>query len=160
MPHSNPYFHPDRVPMLSHVLLAGVRARRGRVSSGAEALLAHGASFAGASAVPLRPVCRTVGKIASELISVTGDRIRFRTDRRRAACHARQIAIYVCHVALRIPQVDVAHGFGRDRTTVRHACAVVEDRRDDPVYDDFVAAVERLAVAVFEPAEGDFDAED
>jgi len=25
--------------------------------------------------------------------------------------------------------------FGRDRTTAAHACTVVEDRRDDPLFD-------------------------
>ena len=139
----NPYYRPDRVPALSHVLLADGR----RVA-------------ASVTPVPIRPVCKTVRKMTAELLGVTSDRIRFRRDRRRSECHVRQIAMYVCHVALRIPQADVAHGFGRDRTTVRHACSAVEDRRDDLVYDDFVAAVERLAIAVFEPAEGDFDAEE
>lgn len=152
MTDSNPFYQPDRVPALSHVLLAGVPAtpRNRRPAPVAPWLRPS------ATPVPLRPVCRTVRQMTSELMGVTGDRIRFRRDSRRAQCHVRQIAMYVCHVALRIPQGDVAHGFGRDRTTVRHACTVVEDRRDDLVYDDFVAAVERLAIAVFEPAEGDF----
>jgi hypothetical protein len=30
---------------------------------------------------------------------------------------------------------DVGQIFARDRTTVAHACAVIEDRRDDPVFD-------------------------
>lgn len=155
MPDINPFYRPDRVPGLSHVLLAEGRRPAGRIAS-----LSPSGPSPTATPVPIRPVCKAVGKMAVELIGVTGDRIRFRTDRRRAQCHARQIAMYVCHVALRIPQADVAHGFGRDRTTVRHACAAVEDRRDDVIYDDFVAAVERLAIAVFEPAEGTFDAED
>ncbi len=155
MPDINPFYRPDRVPGLTHVLLADGRAGP-RVAGGAAALVA----VPPATPVPLRPVCKTVGKMTAELFGVTGDRIRFRTDRRRSQCHIRQIAMYVCHVALRIPQADVAHAFGRDRTTVRHACQAVEDRRDDVVYDDFVAAVERLAIAVFEPAEGAFDGED
>lgn len=35
----------------------------------------------------------------------------------------------------------------RDRR--RLACHVVEDRRDDPVFDDFISAIERIVVAVF-----------
>lgn len=150
----NPFYRPDRVPGLSHVLLADGRRGRQAVRVSALALLPQ----APVTPVPLRPVCQMVRVMTAELLGVTGDRIRFRTDRRRSECHVRQIAMYVCHVALRIPQADVAHGFGRDRTTVRHACSAVEDRRDDAAYDDFVAAVERLAIAVFEPAEGDFDA--
>jgi hypothetical protein len=30
---------------------------------------------------------------------------------------------------------DTGRLFGRDRTTVAHACCVVEDRRDDPAFD-------------------------
>nr|WP_281978071.1 helix-turn-helix domain-containing protein [Pseudorhizobium flavum] len=83
------------------------------------------------------------------MVLLFGDRVLVRRDRRRLACHVRQIAMYVCHVALRISQTDIGEAFGRDRTTVRHACHVVEDRRDDPVFDDFISAIERIVVAVF-----------
>jgi hypothetical protein len=105
---------------------------------------------------PLRQACKVVRQMTAELLTFTVDRVQIRRERRRQQCHARQIAMYVCHVALRIPQSDVAYAFGRDRTTVRHACAAVEDRRDSPAYDDFVGAVERLALSVFQPAEGMF----
>jgi hypothetical protein len=32
--------------------------------------------------------------------------------------------------------------FGRDRTTVAHACLIVEDRRDDPVFDRILELLE------------------
>jgi len=101
------------------------------------------------AALPLKVVCRLIRQMVAELVLLLGDRVLTRRDRRRAACHARQISMYVCHVALRVPQADVAFAFGRDRSTVGHACQVVEDRRDDPVFDNFVAAVERIVVAVF-----------
>ncbi|HEX2146378.1 MAG TPA: helix-turn-helix domain-containing protein, partial [Pseudorhizobium sp.] len=75
--------------------------------------------------------------------------------RRRMACHVRQISMYVCHVALSMPQQDVGVAFGRDRTTVSHACHVVEDRRDDPFFDDFVSAIERIVVSAFGHGEAD-----
>jgi len=102
-----------------------------------------------AGAVPLKPVCRSIRQMVGELVLLFGDRFLERRDRRRLACHVRQISMYVCHVALRIPQNDIGEAFGRDRSTVRHACHVVEDRRDDPVFDDFVSATERIVVAVF-----------
>lgn len=49
--------------------------------------------------------------------------------------HARQVAMYLAHVACRLSLTDVGRMFGRDRTTVAHACAVIEDARDDPVFD-------------------------
>ncbi|WP_349433462.1 hypothetical protein [Pararhizobium sp. A13] len=57
------------------------------------------------------------------------------------------------HLCLQCRAADFAHdigyAFGRDRTTVSHACNVVEDRRDDPAFDDFVASVERVLTSVF-----------
>ncbi len=48
---------------------------------------------------------------------------------------ARQVAMYLAHVACGLSLTDVGRAFGRDRTTVAHACAVIEDRRDDLVFD-------------------------
>lgn len=105
--------------------------------------------LAGPVRVPVRTICQVVRQIAVEMIQLASDRVQARRDRRRATAHVRQIAMYVCHVALGLSQSEIGLAFGRDRTTVGHACAVVEDRRDDPAFDEFVAAVERLAVSVF-----------
>ena len=102
-----------------------------------------------AGAVPLKAVCRVIHQMVGELVLLFGDRFLERRDRRRLACHVRQISMYVCHVALRMPQNNIGEAFGRDRSTVSHACHVVEDRRDDPVFDDFVSATERIVVVVF-----------
>lgn len=101
------------------------------------------------ASLPLRNVCRIVRQMVGELVQLFGDRVMLRRDRRRLSCHVRQIAMYVCHVALRISMSDIGEAFGRDRTTVGHACHVVEDRRDDPAFDDFVSAVERIVTVVF-----------
>ncbi len=106
------------------------------------------------ASLPLRTTCRIVRQMIAEMTELTGDRIQLRRDRRRTACHVRQIAMYVCHVALEIPMNEIGDAFGRDRSTVGHACGVVEDRRDDPAFDDFVSAIERIATAVFAPARG------
>ncbi|MFB9951388.1 helix-turn-helix domain-containing protein [Rhizobium puerariae] len=101
------------------------------------------------ASLPLRTACRIVRQMVAEMVLLFGDRVMLRRDRRRIACHVRQIAMYVCHVALRISMSDIGDAFGRDRTTVSHACHVVEDRRDDPAFDEFVGAVERIVTAVF-----------
>lgn len=61
----------------------------------------------------------------------------------------RQIAMYVAHVVLQLNMGEVGRGFGRDRTTVLHACHLVEDLRDDPQFDRIVATAERVTKAVF-----------
>lgn len=95
-----------------------------------------------------RIVCMVVRQLTAELLGVVGDRAEVRRARRRASCHVRQISMYVCHVALSMPYGEIAEAFGVDRTTVSHACHVVEDRRDDAAFDTFVSTVERLAEAV------------
>lgn len=44
---------------------------------------------------------------------------------------ARQLAMYLVHTLLRQTYKEVGVLFGRDRTTVSHACARTEDRRED-----------------------------
>lgn len=61
----------------------------------------------------------------------------------------RQIAMYVAHVGLRLTQKQVGVGFARDRTTVLHACHVVEDMRDDVELDRIISHVERMVSAAF-----------
>lgn len=48
---------------------------------------------------------------------------------------ARQTAMYLAHVVGQLTLNDVAVLFGRDRTTVSHACVNIEDRRDSPLFD-------------------------
>jgi hypothetical protein len=73
----------------------------------------------------------------------------FRTARRgRApAAQARQMAMYLAHVVFGLSFTRVGSCFGRDRTTVRHACAVIEDRRDDPLQEFALAALEIALLA-------------
>jgi len=61
---------------------------------------------------------------------------------------ARQVAMYLAHVAWPITLTDVGRMFGRDRTTVAHACAVVEDERDDPSFDRALDLLEWAVTAM------------
>lgn len=63
---------------------------------------------------------------------------RCRSDTARA----RQLAMYLSHVVLGRSLTEIGDAFGRDRTTVAHACAVIEDLRDDPAFDAEVTALE------------------
>lgn len=60
---------------------------------------------------------------------------------------ARQVAMYLCHVAFAMSFEAIGRAFGRDRTTVSHACKVIEDRRDDIWFDCRMAALERACGA-------------
>lgn len=69
---------------------------------------------------------------------------------------ARQVAMYLTHVAFELSLSRVALAFARDRSTVAHACHAVEDRREDPNFDAWLSAFEhmlRAAPAPEPPAE-------
>jgi chromosomal replication initiation ATPase DnaA len=61
---------------------------------------------------------------------------------RRPIALARQTAMYLAHVVFGLTLTRVGICFGRDRTTVRHACALIEDRRDDPALEFALSALE------------------
>lgn len=55
---------------------------------------------------------------------------------------ARQVAMYLAHVAGGMSLTLVGQHFGRDRATVRHACQCVELRRDAAGFDDVLSCLE------------------
>jgi chromosomal replication initiation ATPase DnaA len=57
---------------------------------------------------------------------------------------ARQVAMYLAHVGLGLSLSEVARLFARDRRTVAHACARVEDRRDAAPFDRALDLLEGL----------------
>lgn len=61
---------------------------------------------------------------------------------------ARQAAMYLCHVGLSLSFAAIGHLFERDRTTVAHACRVIEDQRDDTLFDRRLSALERVCAVV------------
>ncbi len=59
-----------------------------------------------------------------------------------AVARARQMAMYLVHVAFAWPLGRVAAIFGRDRSTISYACRRVEDLRDDAVFDTVLQRLE------------------
>ena len=55
---------------------------------------------------------------------------------------ARQVAMYLAHVGFQLSLGAISRVFDRDRTTVAHACRVVEDGRDDVWLDCRLEALE------------------
>lgn len=54
----------------------------------------------------------------------------------------RQIAMYLMHVLLGRSLTAVGDFYRRDRTTVAHACARIEDMRDDTAFDEELCELE------------------
>jgi chromosomal replication initiation ATPase DnaA len=56
---------------------------------------------------------------------------------------ARQVAIYLAHTRLGFSYRDAGRCFRRDRTTARHACRHVEERREESRLDTLLDCLER-----------------
>ena len=75
--------------------------------------------------------CRGIESLVSAALGIALPEMRGRS-RRAPAAFARQAAMYLAHVKLGLSLSEVGVYFGRDRTTVAHACSRMEDLRDDP----------------------------
>lgn len=93
--------------------------------------------------------CDGVIDIAAALFDVSGKDLRGPGRSTLAVSRVRQIAMYVAHVTLGFTMANVGQGFGRDRTTVLHACHQIEDMREDEEFDGIVARVEQVIAAAF-----------
>jgi chromosomal replication initiation ATPase DnaA len=91
--------------------------------------------------------CQCVIDIAATMFNVNGRELRQPVRSASPICRVRQMAMYVAHVTLGYSMREVGDGFGRDRTTVLHACHQIEDLRDDAEFDAMVAAMERVVRA-------------
>ena len=96
----------------------------------------------------LRRACRVVRLITKEAGHLAGAHDIVERAQKQRLSQSRQIAMYVCHVALQFSLSEVGQAFNRDRTTVAYACRVIEDRRDDRAFDEFVASIERLSISI------------
>lgn len=94
----------------------------------------------------MAPIVREIiEQVVAAVFSVPLDELRAPTRRRARTALARQAAMYLAHVGCGINLTAVGLLFGRDRTTVAHACGRIEDRRDDP---DFDRSMEYLEAAI------------
>ena len=70
-----------------------------------------------------------------QVFGVAGDELRRASRGRANVALARQVAMYLAHVGCGLSLTEAGRLFERDRTTVAHACGVIEDRREDPLFD-------------------------
>ncbi len=87
-------------------------------------------------------VCRFVEALACAAFGVRPGEFRAASRGRAPAAFARQTAMYLAHVTVGLSLAEVGRRFGRDRTTVAHACARVEDGREDPKLERILACLE------------------
>ncbi|MHB2265931.1 helix-turn-helix domain-containing protein [Aliihoeflea sp. PC F10.4] len=89
--------------------------------------------------------CEAVIDIVSAFFNVSSKDLRNLTRSVAPVARVRQIGMYVAHTVLQVPMKHVARCFVRDRTTVQHAVALIEDLREDSDFDGIMDQVDRLA---------------
>lgn len=88
---------------------------------------------------------RLSADIVGYALGIASDDILGDTKGGAETAFARQVAMYVCYTAFEISLARVAVAFERDRSTVSHACHRIEDRRDEPQFDQWIDSLESMA---------------
>ena len=123
------------------------------------AILAESVEGAGRSRVQ-RVRCRqdrargaapVINALVSAAFAVRVCDLRASTRRGADVALARQIAMYLAHTAIGMSYAEVGRAFVRDRTTVAHACRLIEERRERPLLQAMLSELEcalsRIGVA-------------
>ena len=63
---------------------------------------------------------------------------------------ARQVVAYLMHTGLSLTLSDISVLLGRDRTTIGHACRMIEDLRDCPDFDHRLLMLEDAIATIRE----------
>jgi chromosomal replication initiation ATPase DnaA len=97
-----------------------------------------------------RPRIVIEGAVAQVFDVLMADLSQATRGRARVAL-ARQVAMYLAHISCGLSFTEVGALFARDRTTVAHACTVIEDRRDDPIFDRALELLEWVVPSLIVP---------
>ncbi|MFN3868825.1 MAG: helix-turn-helix domain-containing protein [Hyphomicrobiaceae bacterium] len=89
-----------------------------------------------------------IEQTVAQVFGIQNGDLRRATRGRAHVARARQVGMYLAHVACGRSLTDVGRLFARDRTTVSHACSVIEDGRDDPTFDHVLELLERAVLAM------------
>jgi hypothetical protein len=103
---------------------------------------------------PLQPPStsrRPIEEAVAQVFGVHAPELHGLTRGRAQVALARQVAMYLAHIALGQTLSETGRLFSRDRTTVAHACCVVEDLRDNPVFDRIMQLLECVVRALVAP---------
>jgi hypothetical protein len=89
----------------------------------------------------------------TRVFDVEMDLMRLPTRGHARVALARQVAMYLAHVGCGLSLTEAGELFDRDRTTVAHACHVVEARRENPGFDRAIELLERVVTVLIWPGE-------
>lgn len=88
--------------------------------------------------------CRLSIATLSAVTKTTAQELQSQSRSSAKIALARQTAMYLAHTKFGISYGEVGDFFRRDRSTVSHACRLVEDRRDNSEFDRSLSQMENL----------------
>lgn len=92
---------------------------------------------------------RAIAGMAGFALDIPGDTLLGSGRGAARIAYGRHIAMYLAHTGLGLSLSRVGDAFGRDKSTVSHACSRIEDLRDDAAFDAWLEALEE-AVSLLE----------
>jgi len=85
-----------------------------------------------------------LSSVVSAAFDVPAKDLRLPKRGRAKIALARQVAMYLSHVALGMTLAEAGRLYGRDRTTAAHGCRLVEDLRDEQRFDTLMTILENM----------------
>ena len=108
----------------------------------------HGPGHGFAARLPHHANARLAARLVSRLVGTkTGtpeSRILANDRGRSDEARSRQITMYLLHTSLSLSFTEIADALHRDRTTVSHACRLIEDGRDNGALNAMLCELEGI----------------
>lgn len=89
-------------------------------------------------------------RVIAQVHGVSVIELFYHSRSRAPIATTRQIAMYMMHVVVGRNLTEVGRFFGRDRTTVSHACSRIEDMRDDHKFDCEIDKLEARYISILQ----------
>lgn len=115
------------------------------------AVVAAPPDAAGASACTDNRLRKLTEEIVADVFDVDALELHASSRGKARIALARQVAMYISHVSYGLTLTEVGQLYKRDRTTVAHACQVIESRRDDREFDEAVTLLDQIVRAIGGP---------
>ncbi len=96
-----------------------------------------------ADSAPMSQIRYVLNMLVARTFAVRESDLLAKTRCRAQTAFARQVAMYLAHTSFGLSLTEVGALFERDRTTVAHGCALIEDRRDMPWLDQTLAILDQ-----------------
>ena len=94
-------------------------------------------------------LCGALLSLLSVFFQVSLKELRSAERGNNHVARIRQFGMYIAHTMFGLSMSEVAYAFGRERTTVKHACHLIEDMRENEKFDRNVSDFEYLVRSLY-----------